>query len=136
MRLFAASAEFPKPLIGRTRIETENSRREETMAKRRRKATVVSQAIVAASARHEGRPRTSSASRPQESWEEFKEKSNAPAETVLEEITQPRSPAVVLRRSLRRAGGLYRAYAPYLWAGVGLIVTALIWSRRRRGARS
>jgi hypothetical protein len=95
--------------------------------------------VIAENAEHEGHPRTSSAERAQESWEEFKEKSNQAAEAALEEITHPTELRTRMNKAIRRARGFYMTYKTYVWiagalgaAGLAYAITAPIVKKRNR----
>jgi hypothetical protein len=82
--------------------------------------------IIGENAEHEGHPRTASAERAQESWEEFKEKSNLAAEAVIDEITHPAQLRTRAKKVLRRTRGFYLTYKTYFWiaGALALIGTA------------
>ena len=87
-----------------------------------------SEAIIAENAEHEGTPRTTSAARAQESWEEFKERSNKAAEAVLEEVTNPDSLKIRARQSARQAKAIYRSYKPYVIAAGVLVLAGVAYA--------
>ena len=84
--------------------------------------------IVRENSEHEGKPRTASAHRPQESWEEFKEKSNLAAESVIDELTNPTVLRTRVKKAARRARGFYRTYKTYFWIAGGLAVAVAAYA--------
>ena len=85
------------------------------------------EAINAENAEHEGRPRTMSAERAQESWEEFKQRANHAAEEVLEEVTDPQALKVRARQAKRQARHFFRSYRTYVIAGATLVTAAALY---------
>lgn len=89
--------------------------------------------IIEENAAHEGAPRTESLARPQESWEEFKEKANAPFEKALDHVTGTDA-AGRLRSAARRAADIGRKNRTALLVAAGIgaaLIAALLMSRRR-----
>ncbi len=84
--------------------------------------------IIAENSAHEGKPRTQSAARAQESWEEFKEKSNHAAEAVIDELTHPTVMRTRIKKAARRTVGFYRTYQTYLWIAAGLAAVSVIYA--------
>lgn len=82
--------------------------------------------IIAENAANEGAPRTNSVARAQESWEEFKEKSNHAAEAVIDELTNPDVLRTRVKKVARRTRGFYRTYQTYFWIGAGLLVLGVV----------
>lgn len=79
--------------------------------------------IVAENAEHEGTPRTTSAARAQESWEEFKERSNRAAESVIDDVTSPEA-----REASLRARGFFRSYRAYFIAAAVVITAGALYA--------
>lgn len=86
------------------------------------------QDIIAENAEHEVQPRTNSVERAQESWEEFKEKSNHAAEAVIDELTNPQVLRTRVKKAARRTRGFYRTYKTYLWIAAGLMAVGAVYA--------
>lgn len=81
----------------------------------------IGEAILAENAEHEGRPRAMSAARAQESWEEFKQRSNKMAEAVLAEVTNPKAMRTRARQMGRKAKAYYSEYQTYVFIAAGIV---------------
>ena len=73
---------------------------------------------------HEGHPRATSAARAQESWEEFKKRTNKAAEKVIGEVTHPRSLSTRMRQAGRTARGFYRNHKKGVIASASAVAFA------------
>lgn len=71
-----------------------------------------------------------SAVRLQETWEEFKERSNEAAEAALEKITEADIPTRA-RQLARQAKSFYNSYRVYVLWGAGLIAASALYAALR-----
>ncbi len=87
-------------------------------------ASDIGEAINSENAVNEGRPRAMSAARAQESWEEFKNRSNKMAEAVMQEVTNPEALRTRARQAGRKARSFYRDYQTYILVGAAVLAVA------------